>query len=107
MRRWLFLLGGLLIWAAHFNGVYLIASIADVVASADAPASRLAVAAFTAVCAGGDAMLVFLASRRRAPGVTDESDSELAGFWRVVGGAGALLSLVAVLWQGLPAVIGH
>ena len=76
MRRWLFLLGGLLIWAAHFNGVYLIASIADVVASADVAASRLAVGAFTAVCAAGDAALVFLALRRRGPGVADESDFE-------------------------------
>ena len=105
MRRWLFLLGGLLIWAAHFTGVYAIASLADVMSRADAPWALAAVAALTVVCVAGDAALLVGALRR--PDRDAESDPGLARFWRSVAGLGALVSLIAVLWQGLPALIGH
>lgn len=106
MRPWLILLGGLLIWFVHFMGVYGIASLADVLSDADAPASRMAVGGFTLVCAAGEAWLVWLAFRRGATGLRDAPDG-LTRFWASVAGGGAALSFVAVLWQGLPAIIGH
>jgi len=107
MGRWVFLLGGPLVWLAHFSGVYGIASVADVVAEASAPAARLAVGAFTLVCAAACAALAWLAFARKGPGVADETDAGLQGLWRKVAGGGAALALVAVLWQGLPALVGH
>lgn len=101
MGRWLLLLGGLLVWFAHFLGVYGIASIGDVLDHASAPAAQGAVAAFTLGCVIADLSIGVIALRRRARGGDD-----LDGF--VHGGAalGAGLSLVAVVWQGLPALIG-
>lgn len=105
MIRWLFLLGGLLIWAAHFAGVYAIASVADVVASADVPAARLMAGGLTAACAAADAALLWLcAALARTPRARQDA---LTGFMVSVAGLGALLSLAAVVWQGLPALIGY
>ena len=63
MVRWLFLLGGLIVWLVHFLGVYAIASIADVVQTADAPGSLWAVVLFSRICAGADLALLALALR--------------------------------------------
>ncbi|WP_374471659.1 hypothetical protein [Phenylobacterium sp.] len=101
MRRWLFLFAPLLIWAVHFMGVYGIASVAAVVSRPDAPASRLAVGALTLLCAGACALFLALVLRRRPP--QDEADR----FINSIAGLGAGVSLVAILWQGLPALVGH
>ena len=106
MKRWLYLTGGLLIWTIHFAGVYAIASVFDVIASADAPASRWTTAALTAACLIGAGAL--LAWSIRGPAfLRADRDPELAAFWRTVGGLGAAFALVAIAWQGLPALIGH
>lgn len=102
MRAWAFMLGGLLVWAVHFMGVYGIASIADVAARADVQASRWTVAGLTVLCAAADALLI-LAAWRRSRHVT----GELAPFQTSLAGLGAGFSLIAVLWQGLPALVGH
>lgn len=102
MRAWLLALGGLLVWALHFGGVYAIASVADVVAEADAAPARALSGLFTLACAAADGVLLWLIVRR-ARGAADP----LAGFLSSVGALGALFSLVAVLWQGLPALLGH
>lgn len=100
MRAWVFMLGGLAVWALHFAGVYGIASVADVAGSAEAPAARLAVAALTAACAAADGALL-LAARRRAGSAKDSLDRFAAS----AAGLSAGVSLVAVLWQGLPAAL--
>lgn len=107
MRRWLLLLGGPLIWAIHFAGVYGIASVADVITRADDPRSRAGVLAFTLACAAADALLIWLIWRRKGPLMRAEGDPGLSRFWRSAAAGGAVLSLVFVLWQGLPAIIGH
>lgn len=101
MGRWLLLLGGLLVWFAHFLGVYGVASVADVVAHASAPAALWTVAALTGACAAADVAIGAIALRRGSQ-VSDDLDRFLHG--GAVLGAG--LSLVAVVWQGLPALIG-
>ena len=104
MWPWLYLLGGPLIWAAHFAGAYAIASLADVTSRADAPWALATVGCLTLVCAGLDVALFAWTLRRPAPVPTDAA---LAGFWRSTAGLGALVSLIAVLWQGLPILLGH
>jgi hypothetical protein len=106
MGRWLFLVGGLLIWAAHLLGVYAIASVAEVVSGADAPWSRTAVVLLTVALAAADGLILLAAWRGRGPGVARETDQELKGFWRGVAGLGALISLLGILWQGAPALLG-
>lgn len=104
MWPWLYLLAGPLIWAAHFAGAYAIASLAEVTSRADAPWALAAVGGLTLVCAGLDVALFVWTLRRPAP---VPSDAALAGFWRSTAGLGALMSLIAVLWQGLPVLLGH
>ena len=106
MKRWLFLTGGLLIWGIHFGAVYAVASVADVIASADVPAARWATAALTLAALAANGLL--LAWSIRGPAfLRADPDAELAKFWRSVAGLGAAVSFVSVAWQGLPALIGH
>lgn len=104
MWPWLYLFGGPLIWAAHFAGAYAIASLADVTSRSDAPWALAAVSGLTLVCAGLDVVLFLWTVRRPAP---VPSDAAFAGFWRSTAGLGAIVSLIAVLWQGLPVLLGH
>lgn len=98
MRAWLWMLGGLLIWAAHFTGVYALASAADVLARADDRMWRAAGGVFSLICLGGLAILSLRAARRLRQGrmLIDE-----------VALGGALAAMVAVSWQSLPLVVGH
>jgi len=102
MARWLLLLGGLIVWAVHFLGVYGIASVADVVQEADAPAALWVMGAFTLLCAGAD--LLIGASALRRIGASDDSLDRF-----IHGGAAwcAGLSLIAVVWQGLPVLVAR
>jgi hypothetical protein len=101
MGRWLLLLGGLIVWLVHFLGVYAIASIAAVAAGqADAPLALWAVVGFSLICAGADLALLAIALPRLR-----RADDSLDRF--IAGGAalGAGLSLLAVIWQGLPVMV--
>lgn len=98
MGRWLILTGGLLIWAAHFLGVYLLASLAEIVAG-DTPDWRIAALALSAGCVAAEAGLILGLARRSV------SDGD-RGFARGVGFMGAGLGLVGIVWQTLPLLIG-
>ena len=102
MRRWAWMLGGLIVWAIHFMGVYAIASAADVWARADDPAWRMGGLAFSVACLLAALALTGLAARavRRAQEPADAFRHQLA----LLGGG---VSAVAVAWQGLPTVIGY
>lgn len=94
MKAWTFLLGGLVVWTVHFFLLYAIASLFP----GERIASLLSIAA-TIPAIACDAVLLWVAManrRRRRPD----------GFnaWVVdIGAAGAALSMVAVIWQSLPA----
>ncbi|WP_296816755.1 hypothetical protein [Brevundimonas sp.] len=103
MTRWTFLLGGLVIWAAHFSGAYAIASIADVQGTPDHPAALVSVGAITLVALALNGAILLWAAR--CPRFLEHDDPELARLWRGVGGLGALTSALFVIWQGLPAVL--
>jgi hypothetical protein len=101
--RWAFMLGGLIVWALHFFGVYTLASLGDVVGAADAPAWRTAVAGFSFLCLV--ATLTLLAHAVRA--LRRASDGEPTRFGPQLAMGSAGLGAVGVLWQALPAWIGH
>lgn len=92
MRQWAILLGGLVVWAAHFFAAYIAASLFP---GSDTARWLTAGATVAALAADGAILLWTL----RAPGVG------LDRWIRQLGAIGATLSLVAVLWQGLPALL--
>ena len=102
MRRWAWMLGGLIVWTIHFMGVYAIASLADVVSAADDPAWRMGGLAFSAACLFAALGLAALAFRR----VRHPSDS-MAGFGDQLALLGGGVAALAILWQALPTVIGY
>lgn len=90
MKSWLILLGGLIVWAVHFFGVYAVGEIA--------PRPWLVVA-LTIACAAADIWLIL--TLRRIP-----ASGDFPAWRRSVGLGGAGLSLIGVVWQSLPALTG-
>lgn len=90
MRSWLIVLGGLIVWTVHFFGIYAIAEIA--------PSAGLVIG-LTLLCIAADLWL--LRGSRALP-----ADDPFARWRRSVASGGSVLSLVAVGWQGLPALMG-
>lgn len=101
MQRFVYMLGGLLVWTAHFVGVYAIASIGDVVARADDPVWRMIGLGFSVLCALIAAGLLIHALGRKDDG-TDTGD-----LGNLLARVGAGLALVSIVWQSLPTVIGY
>lgn len=92
MRTWLILLGGMMVWFAHFLLLYVIGS---VLGASDT--GRTLVGLFTAFALAGNTVVLVASLRLRR-----EADlpSATAGS---LGAMGAALSIVAVIWQALPA----
>lgn len=102
MRAWAWMTGGLIIWAAHFMGLYALASAADVVSTADDPAWRMAGLAFSAVCVGLAGVLLRVAVQRLS------KRREQGGVFRdQLAAAGAGIGGIAMIWQTLPTVLGY
>lgn len=99
MKTWAWMTGGLIVWGVHFVGVYLISSVADVVATADDARWRMAGLVFSGVCALITAALVWASVRRLHRGGPTFPD-QMAAF-------GSGVSLIAMTWQALPTIIGH
>ena len=102
MGRWLWMLGGLIVWAVHFMGVYAIASLGDVVSEADDPVWRMTGLAFSGVCLLAALGLTFLAGRRLG-----EADTPAVGFGDQLAVMGGGVAVVAIAWQALPTLVGH
>ncbi|MBA3576806.1 MAG: hypothetical protein H0W39_04210 [Sphingomonas sp.] len=94
MRSWALLLGGLLVWAAHFFSAYAFASIFP-----GTDLARWLTLAATAAALLADAAILWLALLSRA------AADELDRWWARVSAGGAALSFVAVAWQAFPAII--
>ena len=94
-KDWLLLLGGLLVWAAHFFLLYAFASIF--------PGSDLArwltLAATLAGLLANAAIIRTAISTRRAL-----SSDDIRGWTSQVALPEAALSIAAIFWQGLPAL---
>ena len=93
--KWMLLLGGLLIWAAHFFLLYAFASIFP---GSDTARWLSAAATLVGLAANG-LVLRAAAARKRA------SADDLDDWVRQVARAECLLSVTAILWQGLAALI--
>lgn len=102
MRRWIWMLGGLIVWTIHFTGVYGIASLADVVSRADDPVWRMAGLGFSGVCALAALVLTVVAGRR-----SRRSSGCGGGFVDQLAALGGGVATVAIVWQALPTVVGH
>jgi len=96
MRFWLLMLGGLLIWAAHFLGLYLLSSASDV-ARDDAGAWNGAGLVFSVICLLVIAGLIWrgVFSLRMKP--TDATSA----FGLRLAVAGGLLGGIGVVFQTL------
>lgn len=89
------MLGGLIVWAVQFFALYIIASI-----FMTTPLSRVLAAATTLACLVADALLL-----RGALALRRARNDEVA-LWRAsLAAMAAGISLVAVVWQGLPALL--
>jgi hypothetical protein len=95
------MLGGLLLWAFHFVGVYAIASIGDVVARADDPTWRMIGLVFSGVCVVLGLGLLIQALRRGREG------DDVSALANLLAAAGAGLAVVAMIFQSLPTVVGY
>lgn len=102
MRAWLFLLAPFFLWGLHFGGVYAIASVFDVLRDADVPASRWSTAAFSIGCFAGAVAVGLLAAR----GVNVQP-TEARRWMYSLSALGSALTALSVVWQGLPALVGH
>ena len=100
MRFWLLMLGGLLIWAAHFLGLYLLSSAADV-ARGDAGAWNAFGLTFSVLCLASIGALCWkcLIALRAKPEATRSFGLRLAI-------AGSLLGAISVVFQTLVLVVG-
>lgn len=95
MRKWALLLGGLLIWTAHF---FLLYGFASVFPGTDLAKVLSLIATVPALAA--NALLIWGA----AAGTLVRQD-ELDRWVLDIAAVGAGLSFVAVLWQALPALM--
>ena len=100
MRFWLLMLGGLLIWAAHFIGLYLLSSAADV-ARDDAAAWNGAGLVFSLICliAIGGVCLIAVRVLKTRPA----DDTRAFGLLLAV--AGGALGGIGVVFQSLVLLI--
>lgn len=96
MSAWAAMLGGLLVWAAHFFALYGIASLFPGMAAA----RWLTVAATLAALAAAGALLVQALRRRRAA-----PDHDLERWMAGLAALGSGIALVAIAYQGLPALL--
>ena len=97
MRPWLIITGGMLVWAVHFLALYVLASIFG-----STMVARLGVGSFTILGIAADgALLVACWQQIRNP-----ASNSLGRWTGSLGIMTAELSLVAVAWQGLPALLG-
>ena len=96
MRVWAFMLGGMIVWTVHFFALYIVASI-----FLTTPLSRILTGLITLACLAADGVLLAWAARLLRGGGSDQF-----GRWQLrLAALMAAVSLVAVFWQGLPALL--
>jgi hypothetical protein len=104
MTKWLVLLAGPLIWSAHLGFVYAAATLEITLTGKAGLASRIAVAVATLVCLAAIGWIGWSLHRRSFPRWKPPR-SDLSGLWRTSGALLCLIAFMAVLWQGLPAIL--
>lgn len=89
MRTWATMLGGMIVWAIHFFALYIAGSVFP-----ETAAARILTGLITLACLAAAAVILVRALRL------------VPGLQRTLALAGALLSAIAIIWQGLPALFG-
>ena len=90
---WTYLLSGLILWTIHFFALYILASV-----FLTTPLARALVLAVTILCLGLAGWLFAGSMRRRARDPAEK-------WMRSVSLCGLALAAIAILWQGLPALL--
>lgn len=93
MRSWLLLLGGLLVWAFHFFALYAVGSI-----FLTTDLARVLTIVLTLACLAL-ASVIGLRIRQSRPPDAESRWVRIVALWGVVIGA------IAILWQGVVAVL--
>lgn len=96
MSKWTLLLGGFGVWAAHFFLLYAFASLFP-----ETQLARILTLIATVPALAANAALLWAAAALRLVAKEDELDRWVFDLSAI----GAGLSLVAVIWQALPALI--
>lgn len=100
---WFVGLAGPLVWAAHLAVVYALVSLREVGGGDGLVYVGTGLATLAALAV--DAGLMLAAWRDRLPALAKEPDDQSHRFWRATVGVGALISLLAVIFQAAPAVL--
>ncbi|MDT9598928.1 hypothetical protein [Sphingosinicella rhizophila] len=96
MRAWSLLLSGLIVWAIHFFGSYVIASIFP-----GTMLARALILILTFFCLIADGYLLWSFSRAPTHG------GDRVNRWlRSSSALAVAFSVIAIFWQGLPAALG-
>lgn len=90
---WTLFLGGLVVWALHFFALYAVSSI-----FLTSDTARLLTVAVTFLCLVLNALLLGRIAAVRV-------DSELTCWMRLLARLGVALSVIAIIWQALPAAL--
>lgn len=93
MRAWTYMLAGLIVWTVHFFAVYIVASV-----FLTTPLARALALLVTLVCVAAEGWLLWRVAKARVAG-------DLNAWMRTLSLAGIGISILAVLWQGLPALL--
>lgn len=96
MSKWMLLLGGFGVWAAHFFLLYGFSSLFP-----ETELARILTIIATVPALGADAVLLWAAAARKLVPDPDELDQWIFDLSAI----GAGLSFVAVVWQALPALM--
>lgn len=95
MRAWAYLLGGLIAWTVHFFASYVVASL-----FLTSTTARVLTALVTVLCLGASMLLAAAAWRKC------RNESEIVRGWMDwTAFLAAAIASVAILWQGLPAIL--
>lgn len=110
IRQSLFMIGGLLIWAAHFTVIYIFTALACERQFAGLSVEGFGIVPVVVLTATGLALLatiavIVLAFRRLGPARAARDDKPVNDFMRYTTITVAALSLVAIAWNGLPSLI--
>jgi hypothetical protein len=110
IRKSMFMIGGLLIWGAHFAVVYIFNALACARRFAGLSyfgwgIVPLTVSVLTVVALLATALVLLLAYWRRGPARASRDEKPVNDFMRYTTITIAALSLVAIAWNGLPALI--
>jgi hypothetical protein len=110
IRKSLFMMGGLLVWAAQFTTVYVFNALACARGFAERQVLGIGIVPFVV---GAASLLAFAATLavllaalwRRGPAQASLDERPVDGFLRYTTVAIAALSLVAIAWNALPAFV--